>query len=126
MMIFISQVDLATCSAYIGEECEYSGDRLEGGEYDPALATSTASQHVRQWPQPWSSSVPTTSTSTATPRSACSTQLSRQIAAWLEDRRLPLLLLTVHRQHCCLPICRYFYRVWQMSDGKIHKTILIL
>ena len=34
---YLAQVDLATCSAYIGEECEYSGDRLGKTNFDPLL-----------------------------------------------------------------------------------------
>ena len=45
MMIFISQVDLATCSAYIGEECEYSGDRLGKIGFNIKLSYIGKSKH---------------------------------------------------------------------------------
>ena len=38
------QVDLTTCSAYIGEECEYSGDRL--GEIHISILLFSISFHV--------------------------------------------------------------------------------
>ena len=45
MMIFISQVDLTTCSAYIGEECEYSGDRLGKIGFNIKLSYTGKSKH---------------------------------------------------------------------------------
>jgi len=49
-IVACTEVDLATCSAYIGEECEYSGDRLEDFEPQPGQVASIAA--CQAWAMP--------------------------------------------------------------------------
>merc|ERR1712055_172794 len=44
------EVDLTTCSAYIGEECEYSGDRLE--DYEPPVGGVSSIERCQTWAEP--------------------------------------------------------------------------
>ena len=92
--------DLSTCSAYIGEECQYVGERL-GAEHNcytiiifpqmdlnPRRVTSPASRIVKSGERRFSPLAQTSSSSLASPRNArCSLPSSRH-AAPLEDLQL--------------------------------------
>merc|ERR1711962_974434 len=49
-IVACTEVDLTTCSAYIKEECEYSGDRLEDFEPQPGQVASIAA--CQAWAMP--------------------------------------------------------------------------
>merc|ERR1712223_859211 len=87
-IVACTEVDLATCSAYIGEECEYSGDRLEDFEPQPG-------QPARRGRCPLRDMEFTILSLTASLRSVCSTPPSRLTAASLEDQETPLPLQNV-------------------------------
>merc|ERR1712223_1851455 len=84
-IVACTEVDLATCSAYIEEECEYSGDRL------PAL------QPARRGRCPLRDMEFTILSLMASLRSVCSTPPSRLTAASLEDQGTPLPLQNVRK-----------------------------
>ena len=44
------QVDLTTCSAYIGEECSYTGDRLTG--FEPPAGDLDSIASCQAWAAP--------------------------------------------------------------------------
>merc|ERR1712107_231500 len=94
-IVACTEVDLATCSAYIGEECEYSGDRLE--DFEPQPGQLPALQPARRGRCPLRDMEFTILSLMASLRSVCSTPPSRLTAASLEDQGTPLPLQSARK-----------------------------